>query len=326
MKEPVLVTEIPGLTKSISGKVRDVYDLGDTLLLVASDRISAFDVVMPNGIPDKGRVLTQISRFWFRLLRPLAVTHYITCDDDFIAQRIEAAGGRLTPELRAALAGRATLGVKAQAFPVECVVRGYIAGSLWREYRQAGGETQPVELHGYDFPAGLRESDRLPQPIFTPATKSTSGHDENISLAQAAQIVGDDIARQLEQTSLALYADAAQHAASQGLLLADTKFEFGLHHGVLTLIDEALTPDSSRFWDAAIYMPGKSQPSYDKQFVRDWLEASGWKKEPPAPLLPPEVVAETATKYREAYLRIVGMPLFASQTQTPLADVTTEGG
>ena len=309
MTLPVLTTDIPGLTKFATGKVRDVYDLGDSLLLVASDRISAFDVIMPNGIPDKGRVLTQLSRFWFRQLRPLVTTHYISADDDFIAQRIEEAGGRLTPELRRALAGRAMLGVKAQAFPVECVVRGYLAGSLWKEYRQAGGESGSVTLHGIELPGGLRDSDKLPQPIFTPATKAETGHDENISQAEAARIVGEGTIWQLAETSIALYMAASERAARNGILLADTKFEFGLHRGAITLIDEALTPDSSRFWDSAIYEPGHPQPSYDKQYVRDWLEASGWKKEPPAPELPAEVIARTADKYREAYRRIVGSPL-----------------
>ncbi|HLK59538.1 MAG TPA: phosphoribosylaminoimidazolesuccinocarboxamide synthase [Chthonomonadaceae bacterium] len=306
---PVLTTEIPGLQKFATGKVRDVYDLDDTLLLVTTDRISAFDVIMPNGIPDKGRVLTQLSRFWFRQLRPIVTTHYITTDDDYIAQCIVEAGGTLSPELRTALSGRAMLGVKAQAFPVECVVRGYLAGSLWKEYRQAGGEQHSVTLHGIELPGGLRESAKLPQPIFTPATKAETGHDENISQVEAARIVGEGTIWQLAETSIALYNAAAERAARNGILLADTKFEFGLHRGAITLIDEALTPDSSRFWDAAIYEPGHAQPSYDKQYVRDWLESSGWKKEPPAPELPPDVVARTADKYREAYRRIVGAPL-----------------
>jgi phosphoribosylaminoimidazole-succinocarboxamide synthase len=309
MNAPILTTDLPGLPRYLTGKVRDVYDLGDSLLLVATDRISAFDVIMPNGIPDKGRVLTQLSRFWFRRLRPLTATHVITADDDYIAQRLAEAGVDMTAERRAMLAGRAMLGVKAKAFPVECVVRGYLAGSLWKEYRQAGGPAQSVTLHGISLSAGLRESDRLPQPIFTPATKAESGHDENISLEDAGRIVGAETARQLAATSIALYTAAAEHAQRQGILLADTKFEFGLHAGAVTLIDEALTPDSSRFWDAAIYEPGHSQPSYDKQFVRDWLEASGWNKEPPAPELPPDVVVHTAEKYREAYRRLVGAPL-----------------
>ncbi len=312
MTAPILTTTIPGLKPFVTGKVRDVYDLGDTLLIVATDRISAFDVIMPNGIPDKGRVLTQLSRYWFLNLRPLVSTHYITTDEDFILERITRAGAAVTPEQRAMLAGRAMLGVKAKAFPIECVVRGYLAGSLWKEYRQAGGETQPVTLHGLDLPAGLRESEALPEPVFSPATKAESGHDQNISLADVERIVGAGTARQLAETSLALYKAAAERARAQGLIIADTKFEFGLHGGAITLIDEALTPDSSRFWDAAIYTPGRAQPSYDKQYVRDWLEASGWNKEPPAPTLPEDVVARTAEKYLEAYRRIVGKPLPAA--------------
>jgi phosphoribosylaminoimidazole-succinocarboxamide synthase len=309
LTSPVLTTAIPGLKTFATGKVRDVYDLGDSLLLITTDRISAFDVVMANGIPDKGRVLTQLSRNWFRHLRPLVPTHYITCDIDFIAARIVEAGGKVSDELCALLAGRAMLGVKAQAFPVECVVRGYLAGSLWKEYRQAGGESHAVVLHGIELPAGLRESDRLPTPIFTPASKAASGHDENISFEQAAQVVGEETARELARISLALYSAAAERAQRSGLLLADTKFEFGLHGGAITLIDEALTPDSSRFWDLAAYTPGRSQASFDKQFVRDWLVESGWNKEPPGPTLPDAVAQRTAEKYREAYQRLVGSPL-----------------
>lgn len=304
-----MTTTIPGLNRFATGKVRDVYDLGDSLLLITTDRISAFDSVMANGIPDKGRVLTQLSRYWFRHLRPLVPTHYITCDVDFIASRLAEVGVEVTPELRAMLSGRAMLGVKAQAFPVECVVRGYLAGSLWKEYRQAGGETHPVVLHDIELPAGLRESDRLPTPIFTPANKAESGHDENISLAQAAAVVGEETAQELARISIALYTAAAERALRAGLLIADTKFEFGLHGGAITLIDEALTPDSSRFWDQVAYEPGRSQGSFDKQFVRDWLEESGWNKEPPGPTLPADVAERTAAKYREAYQRLVGVAL-----------------
>lgn len=306
MNTPVLTTEIPGLTKHAAGKVRDVYDLGDTLLLVATDRISAFDFIMPNGIPDKGRVLTQLSRFWFRHLRPLVSTHYITTAGEFIAQKITEAGGTTSPELRSMLAGRAMLGVKAEPLPIECVVRGYLSGSLWKEYRLAGGETRPVTLHGIELPAWLNESAKLPEPIFTPSTKASVGHDESISLVQAEKIVGTEVAREVARTSIALYNAAAERALRNGIVIADTKFEFGLHRGVLTLIDEALTPDSSRFWDVSLYAPGKPQPSYDKQFVRDWLESSGWKKEPPAPVLPEDVVARTAEKYRDAFRRLAG--------------------
>jgi phosphoribosylaminoimidazole-succinocarboxamide synthase len=309
MNAPVLATQIHGIPRFATGKVRDVYDLGDTLLLVTTDRISAFDVVMPNGIPDKGRVLTQLSRHWFRVLRTLVPTHYITCDVDYIADRITDHGGSVDATTRESLAGRAMLGVKAAAFPIECVVRGYIAGSLWREYREAGGPADAVTLNGIRLRAGLRESDELPEPIFTPATKAESGHDENISFDTAAGIVGEAQARKLRETSIALYQAARAAARRNGIIIADTKFEFGLHDGVVTLIDEALTPDSSRFWDASIYQPGRSQPSFDKQYVRDWLLASGWTKEPPAPALPDEVVRHTSESYREAYRRIVGRPL-----------------
>ncbi len=316
MQAPVLNTEIPGLPLYASGKVRDIYDLGDTLLLVATDRISAFDVIMPNGIPDKGRVLTQISRFWFTQLASTIENHEISVESDPIAEALTKAGATVTPEVRALLEGRSLLCIKTQALPVECVVRGYIAGSLWKEYKTAGGLTQPVTLHGYDFPAGLRESERLPAPIFTPATKATSGHDENISVAQAGEALisaghadGRELARQLEATSIALYQSASERALQNGIIIADTKFEFGLLDGRLIWIDEALTPDSSRFWDKESYAPGKSQPSFDKQFVRDWLEASGWDKTPPAPQLPADVVEGTANRYREAYMRVTGTAL-----------------
>ncbi len=309
MIAPVLKTEIHGIPTYATGKVRDVYDLGDMLLLVTTDRLSAFDVVMPNGIPDKGRVLTQLSRHWFRMLRTIVPTHYVTCDALFIMDRIAERGGVIDDSTVAMLRGRATLGIKAAAFPVECVVRGYLAGSLWKEYVEAGGQSSSVTLHGIALPGGLLESAALPEPIFTPATKAETGHDENISFAEAAEIVGEATAHDLKRISLSLYATAAEQASSRGIIIADTKFEFGLHGGIITLIDEALTPDSSRFWDACVYRPGRSQPSYDKQFVRDWLLSSGWGKEPPAPELPPDVVQHTSSSYREAYRRIVGRPL-----------------
>ena len=309
MSVPLLTTAIPGLPRFATGKVRDVYDIGDTLLIVATDRISAFDVIMPNGIPDKGRVLTQLSRFWFGMLRPLAATHYITTDDDFIAMRIEEAGGTVTPELRKKLAGRSMLGVKAKAFPVECVVRGYLAGSLWKEYVQADGREHSIILHGLELPGGLRECERLPTPLFSPATKAETGHDQNIGLEETAKLIGAETANQLAEISLRLYQAAAVRAEHCGLILADTKFEFGIHQGAITLIDEALTPDSSRYWEGAYYEPGHTQPSYDKQFVRDWLETTGWKKEPPAPFLPADVVAQTRAKYLAAYSRLTGKEL-----------------
>ena len=316
MQSPVLNTEIPSLPLYASGKVRDIYDLGDTLLLVATDRISAFDVIMPNGIPDKGRVLTQISHFWFTQLVSIIENHEISVEIEPIVEALTKAGAIVTSEVRAMLEGRSLLCMKTQALPVECVVRGYIAGSLWKEYKQVGGLIQPVSLHGYDFPAGLRESERLPTPIFTPATKATSGHDENISVAQAGETLiaaghanGRKLAQQLEETSIALYQSASERALQNGIILADTKFEFGLLNGRLIWIDEALSPDSSRFWEKEIYAPGKSQPSFDKQFVRDWLEASGWEKTPPSPQLPTDVVEGTANRYREAYQRVTGTPL-----------------
>lgn len=304
MNSPLLTTNLPGLKRFVGGKVRDVYDLGEELLLIATDRISAFDVVMPNGIPDKGRTLTQISHFWFTKLRAIVPAHEISVDAGEIAARLAKEGVADTPELRAMLDGRAVLGKKAQAFPVECVARGYLAGSLWKEYRQAGGEKDGAQLHGFDFPPGLVESARLPEPIFTPATKADAGHDRNIGLSEAAQIVGAKQAEELRDVTLALYTAAADYALKRGIILADTKFEFGLRDGKLLWIDEALTPDSSRFWDAALYEPGKAQASFDKQFVRDWLEGSGWNKEPPAPVLPADIVEKTAAKYRDAYNRI----------------------
>ena len=304
MTAPILRTEIEGLKRFATGKVRDIYDLGDALLIVATDRISAFDVVMPNGIPEKGKVLTQLSQFWFEKLGSIVPTHNLSIDLDEILVRVQKAGGKIGDELRRTLEGRSMLAIKADAFPVECVVRGYLAGSLWKEYREAGGETAIVNLHGYSLPGGLLESSKLPSPIFTPATKAETGHDENISVAQASELLGEAVVGKLERISHELYAKASEVAQASGIILADTKFEFGMHAGEITLIDEALTPDSSRFWDAKTYAPGNSQPSYDKQFVRDWLESTGWDKTPPAPELPPEVVMRTSEKYLEAYARL----------------------
>lgn len=306
MSEPILSLALQGLPKKSSGKVRDLFDLGDTLLLAATDRLSAFDVVMPNGIPDKGRVLTSLSAFWFDTLRAITPNHYLSSDDSIIAERLQQAGAELTPETRAALKGRAMLCAKAVPLPIECVVRGYLAGSLWKEYREAGGATGPVVLHGIALPGGLRECDPLPEPIFTPATKAARGHDENISAAEAAELTGREVAQEAARLSIALYNAALEKAKEVGLMLADTKFEFGLREGRLLLIDEALTPDSSRYWEAALYEPGKSQPSFDKQFVRDWLESTGWDKAPPGPMLPEDIVKKTADKYREAYRRLTG--------------------
>jgi phosphoribosylaminoimidazole-succinocarboxamide synthase len=288
------------------GKVREVYDLGNEVLIVATDRISAFDAVMENGIPDKGRILNLMSAFWFDKLADVCPNHVITVSDDRIAERV----GESWPEL----AGRSTLAVKTRPLAIECVARGYLAGSLFKEYRQSGGS-----VHGFRLPEGLLDSSQLPEPIFTPATKAAEGHDLNISFDQACDIVGKETAEQVRDWTLELYRRAALHAASVGLILADTKFEFGEADNGLMWIDEALTPDSSRYWDASIFAPGGAQPSFDKQPVRDFLEASGWDKRPPGPRLPDEVVASTAARYHEAFRRITGSPLPASITvvQTP---------
>jgi phosphoribosylaminoimidazole-succinocarboxamide synthase len=274
------------------GKVRDIYDLGDTLLLVSTDRISAFDWVLPTGIPDKGRVLTQLSRFWFEFFRDVP-NHMISCEvDDF----------NLPPGIDAEpLVGRAMLVRKTSVVPIECVVRGYLSGSAWKEYQ----ETESV--CGIELPTGMRESERLPGPIFTPATKAEQGlHDENITYDGMVARVGRDLAKQLSTRSIELYARGAEYAIGRGIIIADTKFEFGLVDDELILIDEVLTPDSSRFWPADLYQPGKGQPSYDKQFVRDWLTESGWDKNSPPPQLPADVVSKTRAKYIEAFERVTG--------------------
>jgi len=309
MNEPLMNSEIPGLKLASRGKVRDMYDLGRTLLIVTTDRISAYDVIMPDPIPDKGRVLTALSRFWFLHLRPFLANHYITSDWPFISNQLAEHGITISQELGRQLHGRSMLVLKANVFPVECVVRGYISGSLWKEYVEAGGPERGATLHGIELSAGLRESDKLPEPIFTPATKATSGHDENISFAEMESLVSSDDARAMRHASLNIFHRATERCARHGIILADTKFEFGLHNGVLTLVDEALTPDSSRYWAAAAYEPGRPQDSFDKQYLRDWLTQSGWNREPPAPALPADVIRNTSAKYREAYRRIVGEEL-----------------
>ena len=282
---------LPGLGLLHRGKVRETYAVGDArLLLVATDRLSAFDVVFDQPIPDKGRLLTALSAFWFERLAPLGPTHFISTD---VADLPEAAR---TPEL----VGRVTLARRAQRIDAECVVRGYLAGSGWAEYRVGG------EVGGHRLPPGLREADRLPEPIFTPSTKAEVGHDENITRQRLAEMVGAELARELEERSLALYRAGAERAAAVGLILADTKFEFGWIDGEVALIDELLTPDSSRFWDADLYAPGSSPPSFDKQYVRDFVSASGWNREPPAPRLPDEVIAGTRERYVTAYERLTG--------------------
>ena len=288
----VLETHLPGLPVR-RGKVRDVYDLGDRLLLVSSDRISAFDWVLPNGIPDKGRVLNQIAAFWFHLLGE--PNHLIATD---VSQMGLPAGADLPM-----LAGRSSLVRKTEVEPIECVVRGYLAGSGWKEYRQRG------TVCGIKLREGLVESDRLEEPIFTPATKAQSGHDENISFDRVIELVGADLAEQLRSRSLAIFNQGSDFARDRGILIADTKFEWGLADGQLILIDEVLTPDSSRFWPAGQYQPGRSQPSFDKQFARDWLDATTWDKNSPPPPLPDDVVAKTREKYLEAYHRLTGKRL-----------------
>jgi phosphoribosylaminoimidazole-succinocarboxamide synthase len=278
-----------------SGKVREVFDLGDALLLVATDRISAFDCIMPNGIPRKGEVLTQLSFFWFDRFAALTPNHLLAGAQDPLPARLEPHAERL--------ARRSMLVKKAEPLAIECVVRGYLAGSGWKEYRN----NQTV--CGIPLPPGLTESSELPEAIFTPATKAETGHDENISFAEAARITGPKLAAQARDISLALYASARDYARERGIIIADTKFEFGMFEGQLILIDEVLTPDSSRFWPADQYCPGRGQPSFDKQFVRDYLETLNWNKTPPAPALPPEVVARTQQKYLEAHQRLTGASL-----------------
>ncbi|MEP0766540.1 MAG: phosphoribosylaminoimidazolesuccinocarboxamide synthase [Fimbriimonadia bacterium] len=291
------------LAPAATGKVREMFDLGDSMLMVATDRLSAFDVVLPTGIPCKGHVLTQLSAFWFDLLN--TPHHMVSVDFERIAAVVRAAGGDPRPEL----SGRSMLVRKAKPVKLECVVRGYISGSLWKEYRQAGGPDRTVELHGISLPAGLQESQRLEEPIFTPATKADTGHDENIGMKEAAEIVGADLLEELRRRSLSLYMQASDHAARAGLILADTKFEFGTCDSELILIDEVLTPDSSRYWEAGVYRPGSSPPSFDKQYVRDYLEGLNWDKTPPGPELPEHVVQETTKKYVEAFRRLTGREL-----------------
>jgi phosphoribosylaminoimidazole-succinocarboxamide synthase len=293
MSPVILQTNFPGLKLRGRGKVRDIYEVGDRLLIVATDRLSAFDVVFPTPIPDKGRVLTQVSMFWFEKLAGVIPNHVISASNF---------DGELAAYARV-LEGRAMLVRRTEPVPIECVVRGYISGSGWKDYQKTGA------ICGIPLPAGLRESDRLPNPIFTPSTKATTGHDENISFEETVARIGRPLAERLRDTSLTIYQRAAEHAAARGIILADTKFEFGLLGDELIWIDEALTPDSSRFWPADQYVPGKSQPSFDKQYVRDYLEKIGWNKQPPAPALPPEVVVATQQKYKEAYQRVVGHAL-----------------
>ncbi len=317
-----LTTSIPGLAPPKIGKVREVYELGEQLLIVATDRISAFDVVMANGIPDKGRILNQMSAFWFEKFNGICPNHVISIDDEVISQALAAdygerrgERGERTTDTRQpitnnqklttqSLPGRCTLAKRAKPLPIECVVRGYLAGSLFKEYKAEGGA-----VYGLGLPDGLLNGSQLPEPIFTPATKAEEGHDENLSWNQAVDIVGKEIAETVRDWSLEIYSRASEYAASKGILLADTKFEFGETPDGLIWIDEALTPDSSRFWPVESYKPGAPQPSYDKQFVRDYLETINWNKQPPGPKLPDDVVIGTRGKYLEAFERLVGKPL-----------------
>jgi phosphoribosylaminoimidazole-succinocarboxamide synthase len=293
MSPALLQTSLGDLPLSARGKVRDIYDLGSNqLLFVATDRISAFDHVLATGITDKGRILTQLSLFWFDLLKDIVKNHLVTAD----ATQFPAS---CTPYLDQ-LEGRSMLVKRAEMFPVECVVRGYISGSGWKDYKQTGS------VCGIKLPSGLRESDKLPEPIFTPAAKNNIGHDENISFQKMIDTIGQKPAEDLRALTIKIYEKAGKHAASKGLILADTKFEFGLIDGEITLADEVLTPDSSRYWPAETYNPGGAQPSFDKQYVRDYLESIHWNKQAPAPALPPDVVEKTKAKYLEAFRLITG--------------------
>ena len=285
----LLTCDLPGITKLRSGKVREVFDLGENLLLVATDRISAFDCILPNAIPGKGEVLNKLSTFWFHRL-------------DFIPNHmIETEVSAFPAELKPyadILRGRSMIARKAKPLPIECVVRGYVAGSGWKEYQKEG------TVGGYAMPAGLQQSERLPEDLFTPSTKAEEGHDEPITWSECSALLGDEVALRVKQMSLDLYRHGRAYAASRGIIIADTKFEFGIHDGEIILIDECMTPDSSRFWPADQYKSGGSPPSFDKQFVRDWLENCGWDKQPPSPELPSEIIVKTAEKYHEALTRL----------------------
>ncbi len=295
--DPVLLrTDFPELELHASGKVRDVYRLGsEQLLFVATDRISAFDYVLATGIPHKGRVLTQISLFWFEFLREVVPNHLVTADVEHYPANLRAHADQLR--------GRSMLVMRAEMVPVECVVRGYISGSAWKEYKATG------KVCGIELPKGLKESDKLPEPIFTPSTKATTGHDENIPFEEMVRVVGRERSEKLRDVTLKIYTKAADYARTRGIIIADTKFEFGITAKGITLADEVLTPDSSRFWPADKYQPGRAQDSYDKQYVRDYLEEIRWNKQPPAPALPPEVARKTSEKYVEAYHQLTGREL-----------------
>ncbi len=287
--------ELPGIKRVARGKVRDIFEVDEHLLIVATDRLSAFDVVLPDPIPDKGKVLTQLSRFWFDRFREQVSNHVVETDAARFPSSLASS--------REQLEGRAMLVRKARPLPVECVVRGYLAGSGWNDYRKTG------RVCGIELPAGMKQAEKLPEPVFTPSTKATAGHDENITQEQAAVLVGADLAREIREVSLNIYRKAAEYALGRGIIIADTKFEFGVYDGRLMWIDEALTPDSSRFWSVAEYQVGMSPPSFDKQFVRDYLISINWDRTPPAPELPAEVIKGTSDRYREAYRLITGSEL-----------------
>lgn len=291
----LMQTDLPGVKFHARGKVRDIYDLGDALLFIATDRLSAFDVVLPTAIPNKGKVLTQMSRFWFDFFGDVVPNHVISLSVDDYPEQVR--------QFRDQLEGRSMMVRRAQVFPIECVVRGYLTGSGWKDYKKSG------KVCGIALPVDLTESEQLSEPIFTPSTKAATGHDENISEAEAADIVGADTVRELRDLSMDIYNRAAAFAAEKGIIICDTKFEFGVIDGRISIVDEMLTPDSSRFWPASEYEPGKAQPSFDKQFVRNYLEKIEWGKQPPAPELPPDVVEGTSAKYAEAFRRLTGLEL-----------------
>jgi len=292
LPEPVLETDLEGLELFNRGKVRDIYQLGSHLLIVATDRISAYDCVLPTGIPWKGKVLTKLTEFWLDHLAHITANHLVTTD-------VEEMGGEVEPH-KDVLAGRSMLVRKADPIPIECVVRGYLAGSAWRSYQKDG------EICGISLPPGMQQGEKLPEPVFTPATKAETGHDENITFERASGIAGDETMRKLRDLSVRIYEEAAEYAAEHGVIISDTKFEWGWSDDTITLIDEVLTPDSSRFWPEDTYQPGQSQYSYDKQYVRDWLDESGWDHSPPAPSLPEDVVEKTAERYLAACESLTG--------------------
>ena len=291
----LMKTELPGVKFLARGKVRDIYDLGDVLLFIATDRLSAFDVVLPTAIPEKGRVLTQMSHFWFNFFKEIVPNHVVSLNVDEYPEEVRG--------YREQIEGRSMLVKRAEVFPVECVVRGYITGSGWKDYQRSG------KVCGIALPDDLEESDKLSEPIFTPATKATTGHDENISEAQAGDIIGTEAITKLRELSINIYNRAADYAAARGVIICDTKFEFGTIDGEITIVDEMLTPDSSRFWPVSEYQPGRAQPSFDKQFVRNYLEEIHWTKQPPAPELPTDVVEGTSEKYVEAFKKLTGLEL-----------------